>query len=395
VTKRVFCVLGTPRSGTSLTAMILNRLGVDFGPLDHLDEAYVFNPRGSWEHAAIRKINEEILSRLGGDWDHPPEFESGWQETAEFYDLKERARDVVREDFGAADIWGYKCPLTSMTLPFWQEVLPSMHYVICLRNPLDVARSLERRDGFSLEKGLHLWLLYTKFALKNTQAHRRLILHTDAWISGWKDMLGRISDFIQLLRTREQFDVQADSIRELIDEELFDSTSWPALCSTQNIYQACADRETADPRGLDEDIEASLTLVRMQAENKESWKIRSDRSRWWMQKLRTATKELNELVPVGDRIILVDEDRVGSRLAPGRTTIPFPEHDGNYWGPPQDDATAIDEFKRLCESGVSFIVFAWPAFWWLDYYSRLNTYLRSHFPCMMENKRLIVFRVQP
>jgi hypothetical protein len=375
--------------------MILNTLEVNFGPKVHLDEAYVFNPRGSWEHTAIRKINEEIFSRLGGDWDRPPVFESGWQDTPEFYDLKERARKVVQEDFGAADIWGFKCPMTCMTLPFWQEVLPSMHYVICLRNPLDVARSLERRDDFPLEKGLHLWLVYTKFALKHTQAHRRLFLHTDAWTSAWKDMLERISDFIQLPRTTEQFDVQADSIRELIDEALFDSTSWPALCSTQGIYQACADRARTDPTGLDRDIEASLALVRMEADNKQSWKLRSDSRRWWLQKLRTATKELNELVPVGDSIILVDEDRVRSQLAPSRTTVPFLERGGNYWGPPQDDATAIEEFERLRETGVSYIVFAWPAFWWLEYYSRWNTYLRSHFPCVMQNNRLIVFRVQP
>ena len=56
-----------------------------------------------------------------------------------------------------------------------------------------------------------------------------------------------------------------------------------------------------------------------------------------------------------------------------------------------DDETAIRELERLRRSGASFLAFAWPAFWWLDYYSEFSGYLRAKFPCLLENKHLVVF----
>src|SRR3712207_2640746 len=114
------------------------------------------------------KLNEEILSRFGGNWHDPPAFPSGWEHAVEFEDLRYRARVLIEEDFAAAKVWGWKDPRTCLTLPFWRQILPPMQYVICLRNPLDVARSLERRNGFSLEKGIYLWLVYIESALRYT-----------------------------------------------------------------------------------------------------------------------------------------------------------------------------------------------------------------------------------
>jgi hypothetical protein len=62
-----------------------------------------------------------------------------------------------------------------------------------------------------------------------------------------------------------------------------------------------------------------------------------------------------------------------------------------YWGNPPDDETAIQEVERLRQSGFSFIVFGWPAFWWCDYYFRFYSYLREKYRCVLENDRLVVF----
>jgi hypothetical protein len=45
----------------------------------------------------------------------------------------------------------------------------------------------------------------------------------------------------------------------------------------------------------------------------------------------------------------------------------------------------------LRRAGAGFMVFAWPAFWWLEHYIGLNQYLRSNFHCVLENDRLVVF----
>jgi hypothetical protein len=114
-----------------------------------------------------------------------------------------------------------------------------------------------------------------------------------------------------------------------------------------------------------------------------------------MNDLLAIPQDIAALVPAGESFILVDQDRLGNEVAAGRHSVPFLEQDGQYGGSPPDDATAIRELERLRQSGASFMVFAWPAFWWLEYYSGLREYLRSKFCCVMENERLVAFDLRP
>lgn len=105
-----------------------------------------------------------------------------------------------------------------------------------------------------------------------------------------------------------------------------------------------------------------------------------------------AIEEIITLIPPGDTFILVDGDEWATGdLVAGRRRIPFLEQDGQYWGAPPDDKTAIRELERLRHAGASFIVFAWPAFWWLDYYSEFHRHIRESFRCVLDNDRIAVF----
>jgi glycosyltransferase involved in cell wall biosynthesis len=114
----------------------------------------------------------------------------------------------------------------------------------------------------------------------------------------------------------------------------------------------------------------------------------------WSERLEIAKQEISTHIPKGVSFILVDEDEWGSQIAPDCNVIPFLEHNGCSWGPPEDDETAIREFKRLWKSGASFIVFGRPAFWWLDYYSKFRDYLSSNFRCFFKNSNLIAYDLQ-
>jgi glycosyltransferase involved in cell wall biosynthesis len=117
--------------------------------------------------------------------------------------------------------------------------------------------------------------------------------------------------------------------------------------------------------------------------------------RAWYERIDLAKEELEEWMPPGSSFILVDEDKWGEReIVAGRRRIPFMERNGQYWGIPPDDKTAISEFERLRqESGANFMVFAWPAFWWFEYYSGFYNHLRSLSECILKNEHLIVFRL--
>ena len=125
------------------------------------------NPKGFWEYQPILDLNDEILGRLGGNWHEPPALPPGWETAAEFADLRQKARDLVARSFASGD-WGWKDPRTCLTLPFWKQILPPVHYVICMRSPAEVAASLEKRDGFPIEKSIRLWQIYTGAAIEQT-----------------------------------------------------------------------------------------------------------------------------------------------------------------------------------------------------------------------------------
>ena len=114
----------------------------------------------------------------------------------------------------------------------------------------------------------------------------------------------------------------------------------------------------------------------------------------WMQRLYQTAQDIARLIPLGAAFILVDQEQFGPVVTAGRRAMPFLERDGHYWGPPSDDRTAIGELERLRQSGARFVVFGWPAFWWLDYYAAFHRYLCAKFCCVLRNEHLIIFNLQ-
>ncbi len=176
----VVCVLGMHRSGTSVVAAMLERFGIYLGAphlwLTPLPE----NPLGYWEHRGIKALNEELLHRLGGSWHTLPPLPSGWADAPALADLRERARALLAADFGAHLRWGWKDPRACVLLPFWAPLLPPMRYVLCVRHPHDVARSLAARDDLPFDHAQQLWLAHHAAALAHTQAAPRVIVHYEA-----------------------------------------------------------------------------------------------------------------------------------------------------------------------------------------------------------------------
>jgi glycosyltransferase involved in cell wall biosynthesis len=112
----------------------------------------------------------------------------------------------------------------------------------------------------------------------------------------------------------------------------------------------------------------------------------------WVRLLHQVTQEIAALIPQGECFIRVDNDEWGDgQLVGGRHGVPFMERDGEYWGLPPDDERAIQEIERLRSAGAGFIVFGWPAFWWLDIYPAMKLYLRTHFRCLANTELLVVF----
>src|SRR6266850_147359 len=69
---------------------------------------------------------------------------------------------------------------------------------------------------------------------------------------------------------------------------------------------------------------------------------------------RRARTELIKRIPLEQPFILVDEEQLRSQL-PHKASIPFLERNGQYWGPPEDDKSAIVALELLRVRGAKFI----------------------------------------
>ncbi len=156
--KRVIVVLGMHRSGTSAIARGLSVLGVELG--GNLIPAQADNIKGFWEDKKIVEINVALLNSCGQDWQT-----FGALDVSQQYEIRQQAQDYVREVVKDISVWGFKDPRTVRVLPFWNSVFSSLainpSYCVVIRHPLSVAKSLEKRNGFTTLRSLLLWYQYS------------------------------------------------------------------------------------------------------------------------------------------------------------------------------------------------------------------------------------------
>ncbi|HLM51796.1 MAG TPA: glycosyltransferase [Solirubrobacteraceae bacterium] len=195
--RRAIVVLGMSRTGTSATTRLLNLCGLGLGPEDrHLAPIESINDKGFYEHYALMRLNTALLRRFGGNWRNPPDLPDGWEQDPSLDDLRDQARRLLAEDFGAAELWGFKDPRTCLTLPFWRPLIGEADYVICHRHPLDVAASLERRDGLTTAQSLSLWERYVAEALAHSSGARRLIVGYEEYFAHRDAVIAALAAFV-------------------------------------------------------------------------------------------------------------------------------------------------------------------------------------------------------
>src|SRR5205814_1998879 len=95
-------------------------------------------------------------------------------------------------------------------------------------------------------------------------------------------------------------------------------------------------------------------------------------------------------IPSGESYILVGW---GGQFLADRHALEFGTHDGVF-SEPADDAAAVAELEQLHRAGARYVVFPWPAFWWLEYYAALRQYLEKSAARICCNERLILFRFE-
>jgi len=217
MSRKVIIVVGMHRSGTSVLSKALNCLGVNMGR--ELIPADKFNPKGYWEDAEIVLFNNRLLSYFGYQWDTLGLVLGSDKLKDCLNKFYAEAVEIVNRRVSAGKLWGVKDPRMSRLLPFWNTIFKDLGvtplYIISLRAPAKIAQSLKKRDQFSKDKTMLLWLEHMSACVNDSAHYNRLVVENKQLLKFPERELKKIAYFIS-----GENKVPASVITEFVDEFL-------------------------------------------------------------------------------------------------------------------------------------------------------------------------------
>ncbi len=174
--KDVILILGMHRSGTSALTRVLNLLGAGL-PKSLLGQNDS-NTKGHWESEPMIAEHEAMLSDLGSDWKDWRTLKWPRADSRRDKDLRDAFLQRLSNDYSEdADVVVVKEPRICRFASPYIKTLESdgltVFPVLMVRNPLEVAASLQSRDGIEKLDALYLWLTHMLEAELVSRGHAR------------------------------------------------------------------------------------------------------------------------------------------------------------------------------------------------------------------------------
>ncbi len=190
--KSALIIAGMHRSGTSALARVVNLLGYDLPKT--LIGAAPSNETGHWESVLVQRFNDELLRSVSSFWFDWREVKPEWFGSAAADEFREKGREVLRQEYGGSSAIVLKDPRICRILPFWLDLLEAEGFrpvvVLPLRNPVEVAASLTKRNGFEAQAGHLMWLRHVLDAEAASRGVPRYFTDYDCLLSDWRGLVG-------------------------------------------------------------------------------------------------------------------------------------------------------------------------------------------------------------
>lgn len=184
-------VLGMHRSGTSALTRVLNLVGCDLPKT--IMGGNKTNETGHWESSPIARLNDRILESAGSEWDDWLEFNPHGSKSLQISRFREETVATLEKEFGDSRLFVLKDPRICRLAPFWiatlQHVGISPLVIMPVRNPLEVAASLQNRNGFDPSYGHLLWLRHMLDAEFASRGIPRYFTSYDRLLAEWSNVL--------------------------------------------------------------------------------------------------------------------------------------------------------------------------------------------------------------
>jgi len=186
--------LGMHRSGTSACTRVLNLLGCALP--DELIVGGDGNELGHWESVTAVTLNDRMLASAGSNWSDWGPINDDWRDSSVRNEMIAEASGLLKEHAELGPLFALKDPRLCRLADVWLEAMHDAQIdplvVIMVRNPLEVAESLESRDLMSHGYGLLLWLRHAIDAERLSRGQRRVVCTYEQLLENWHDAVGRI-----------------------------------------------------------------------------------------------------------------------------------------------------------------------------------------------------------
>jgi hypothetical protein len=198
--QKCLMVLGMHRSGVSLLAGCLYRLGVNFGSSLMTDDGA--DGGDAFENQDILLTHEILFRDLGCRWDMVGSLPDGWVESEAAERAAGKIGQIIEDQFLGKGLWAVKDPRLCRVMPLWSKVLGGLDVDPCfihiIRHPYEVASSLKAHQSMGLFKGHLLWLTYNRDALHVSHKHPHTLLTYDQLLADPISSLLRISESLRI-----------------------------------------------------------------------------------------------------------------------------------------------------------------------------------------------------
>jgi len=214
--KTAYFILGMHRSGTSALGGILFHFGLDFGS-ELTKPSAIENPKGFFENVYVQALDKKIFLESNSSWDdYTFNIEKIGIEKKNIY--IQEAKTIIETEYRYADQFVIKDPRICLLFPLWEEACRELgieiKIILPYRNPLEVAESLKKRNGFSYEKSLLIWSYHFLLAEKYSRKYERLFLFFDDLLDETKKSLERLEAFTGLTLN----DIRLNEINDFLDK---------------------------------------------------------------------------------------------------------------------------------------------------------------------------------
>jgi len=194
-------VVGMHRSGTSAIAGGLAALGLNLPRSDDLLTGRTDNLVHN-ESQSLAVFNEALLQMLGGPWSDPPKLRPRWWVDPRLARAVTVGMDTAAEAFPTDGPVVWKDPRLCLVLPFWRPLIPRLKGAVFVwRSPLAVARSLQARDGITVDRGLELWMRYNGDAIAGLSGLKTFTVNYDTVTDDPDSFVRRATEWLDTLDT--------------------------------------------------------------------------------------------------------------------------------------------------------------------------------------------------